>query len=222
MHYNELVAILHSLTKREPTAGELRIAAGIKSSAMTNRKNRNGNFSLEELIKIAQYYNVEVSKLAKDKIKIDIPNVNTFSQAQKFEIKYCEELPDEYKTPSVTSKWEDIEIIENLWGRKKEDLRIIPMLGSSLEGYWYPIKNRDLLLIDTSITDLTKSGIFLFSTRNNTNLFIRELILQLDGSVLLRAYEPNGNREAKYTAEQLEELDFRVIGRVFKNINFTL
>ena len=191
-------------------------------SNISLRIKHNSELSKQELKQIEDYFNVSI---------IDEFNINSESalktekkifEREYVEIKYWEGLPDDLKIPDLTSKWEDIEIIENSWGKNFKDLRIIPMLGNRMDGYWYPMRNSDILIIDLSATDLSKSGVYFFTTLKGKHFFIRELELQIDGSVDIHWFENKKSGSVIYTKKELENYDFKVIGRIVKNVSFIL
>lgn len=219
MRHNELLDTLQNLIQIKPKQRELAEILNLRVGVIGQRASRNSCYSLEELSKIEQHYGIEFLT----NYVVHKAVSATYNRPDYYNIPYWENLPNDLKLPSLTTKWEDIETIVNLWGRKPENLRVVAMYGNAMAGYWYPLNNRDLLYIDTSSTDITKSGVFFFTTNGNKNMFIRELSLDLAGNVKFKRYEPNSQVfEKVYTQEQLNELDFKVIGRVIKNINFNL
>lgn len=143
--------------------------------------------------------------------------------SEQAEIKYIECLPEEAKLPEITSIHVDLELVENHWHRKPENLRIIPMQGDSLVGYTYPIYNRDVLMIDINSNVPSREGIYAYSARNNTLFFVAKLSQSMDGTIKVEKFESNGEvNEFLVTPEAQKDLDFKILGRVVKNVSWTL
>ncbi len=140
-------------------------------------------------------------------------------------IPYCSEVNDTWKNPNLPKIFNfDRNIVENVWGRKVENIRVIAMAGDKMDGGGYPFKNRDILLVDTSANDAAKTGAFLFTTRGGEGIFLCNLNQKLNGDIEFSYNNEgyNSNPLRTYSAEQLKELDFKIIGRVFKNESYNL
>ena len=169
----------------------------------------------EDVKKIEQKYNIFLTN-EKKSTKTPLLNID------RIEINYWEDLPAEMKNPKIASVWFDREIIENAWGINPETLCIVPMVGDSLTQYWYPIRNGDILIVDKQIENIMGNGVYFGTSRNNTRLWIREMQVDMDMNVEFRSYSPSGEEQKKYTLKQLEDVDFRLIGKVIKNVSFRL
>ncbi len=142
---------------------------------------------------------------------------------EQFEIQYLDFLPQEARLSEISSIHVDTELVENHWRRKRENLFIIPMQGDSLSSYIYPCQNRDILIIDVSSNIPTREGLYVYSAHNNTMIFVAKLSQSVDGTIKVEKFEKNGEvTEKKITPEKQQEVDFRVIGRVVKNVSWTL
>ncbi len=139
-----------------------------------------------------------------------------------YDVPYWEKLPEELKRPQITSVHCDLELVESDWMRKTMNLRTIPMLGSSMNTYIIPLKDRNMLIMDLSSTDINKNGVYLFTTNGGNNLYIRFLSLLMDGSVKITAYENNEEKTKVLTPEQQKEFDFNVVGRILINASLTI
>ena len=128
-----------------------------------------------------------------------------------------------FEAKEITSKYEDLETIVNHWHRQPENLRIIPMQGDNLTSYFYPCKNRDILIVDIGSRVATREGIYVYSARNNTMLFVGKLNQLMDGSIRIEKFEANGEVTEKLVPpEKQKEVDFRILGRVVKNASLSL
>lgn len=143
--------------------------------------------------------------------------------AQQVEIEYMEELPESEKLPEITSLHTDLELITNHWHRQPENLRIIPMQGDNLSTYFYPCKNRDVLIVDIGSKVATREGIYVYSARNNTMLFVGKLNQLMDGTIRIEKFEANGEVIEKLVSlEKQKDVDFKILGRVVKNASLKL
>lgn len=191
-------------------------------SNISLRVKHNSELSEQEIKLIEDYFGILLPKNLNNDNKVEENKSIRFSEREYVEIKYWEGLPDEFKLPELTSKWEDKEIIQNSWCKNYKDLRVIPMLGNRMDGYWYPMRNSDILIIDLSATDLSESGVYFFTTFKGKHLFVRELELQIDGNIDIHWFENRKSGNVIYTKEELENYDFKVIGRIVKNVSFIL
>lgn len=209
----ELQSTLQKLMNRRVSYTEIGYALGTGRSNISKRVSEGSKIKDYELVKIEQYFNVDFGK----------QTVNNFSTDNDIiKIPYIDWLPEEMKNP----KYPDVvsrSISIDDWG-KIESLRIVAMNGNSLENYWYKIQNKDVLLIDTSETKVNADGrgVYFATSQNNTKFWIREMTEQLDGSIEFRAYPQNEIITKVYTKQQLNDVGFRVIGKVIKNVSLKL
>ena len=219
MKYNVVLERLQNLIHYTPTQNELCEATGIKQSAMSQRAARNSNFSSDEIEKINNFYNVDLYlNITKNDIKI----TNISIEGEIIEIPYWEELPEELKIPDFTCVTAERRVIENHWYLNPDNLRIIPMIGDKMTNYWYPIRNNDILIIDTSQDFITGNGVYFGTSRNNSQFWIREMQLLMDLSYEFKGYAPSGETRKVYKPTELESVDFKLIGKVIKNVSFRL
>ena len=200
------------------------------------------NLSQEELGKILGVTKQQVgrienghSKLSEDKRLIllskfpKLQNNISFTGSYKplsdiIQIPYWSGLPDELKHPEYTSVMAQRISIEHGWELKPENLCIVAMNGDAMENYWYKIRNNDVLIIDTSETKINAngSGVYFATSRNNSMFWIREMQMLYNGDIEIHSYSPSGAKTKVLTQEQLKDADFRVIGKVIKNVSFRL
>ena len=218
----EIQEFLQKKTKTKVTQTLIGKVLKTGRSNISLRIKHNSELSMQELKLIENYFNVSIINELNIKEEDSLKIKNNFMDREYVEIKYWEGLPEQFKLPTLTSKWEDLEIIEKSWFKNYKNLRVVPMLGNRMDGYRYPMRNSDILIIDTSVTELSKSGVYFFSTRNGEHFFVRELELQIDGSVDIHWYENKESGKVVYTKEELEKFNFKIIGRVVKNVSFIL
>lgn len=169
----------------------------------------NDDLSEKQILSLENHFNVNLTNV---KQIID----------DKTEIQYWADLPEEHKNPKVRSVWFDKEIIENTWKLKADSLAVVTMIGDYLTDYWYKINNGDLLIIDTKQTDITENGIYFATSQNGQKHWVREMEEFFNGDVEFRRYLPTGKEIKKYSRQELIDGDFKVIGRVIKNVSFKL
>ena len=131
---------------------------------------------------------------------------------------------DKIKDKLVTSIVLDLELVVHKLNCEPENLRIIAMPGEEMDGGTYPLKNGDILLIDTSQTDYSNSGVYFVTTQNNKMVFVRRLLELMYGSISSSVdnpiYAPQVNKTL--TQKQLTEIDFKIVGRVIKNLSLKI
>ncbi|MCD7779826.1 MAG: hypothetical protein LUH05_04060 [Candidatus Gastranaerophilales bacterium] len=158
-------------------------------------------------------------------------NVNlkySLNIADAIEVKYynsgIEELDNKViKNPHITSIWLDKELVRKVWKIKDENtLKLISMPGDCMDGGETPIKNGDLLLIDTSVKNALISGVYAYITQSEvykkTLLFVCRITQNTDGSITMI---PNKKEYEAFLfdEEHLRKIDFKIIGRMIKNIS---
>ena len=214
MLLDEKIEELQKLTKRKITYEEVAHILGVTRSAIQNRIARKSPLKSFEDERINDYY-----KTAQNAT----PQNSTHSvPGDRIEITYWDKLPEELKNPRIVSCWFDKEIIENAWGMSAEHLCIIPMIGDKMTRYWYPIRCNDILIVDTSQDYIMGNGVYFATSRNNSRFWIREMQVLVNDNVEFKGFAPSGDTTKVFTKEQLDAVDFRLIGKVIKNVSFRL
>lgn len=194
------------------TRSEFARALGVPPSAINTRINGTNDIKISELIKIEEY----VGK------KLFRESDSDFSD-KAVEIHYLEldGIPKEcFRDRVVTELYYDSQIVCNRWGYKPENLRCTKMLGDKMAGGDYPLRNEDVLLIDVTQTDTQSTGVYVFTTHNK-NVFICGISRSVHGQK--RFYFYNKSYDDKIlTDEELEKAQFKVIGRVVKNLTLRI
>lgn len=216
MRYNVLIERLQNLTKDKANIKEIADIIGVPARTLYTRGQRNSNFTLEEIIQIENYYNISLRQ-------------NDTSFAAKIyppddiiKIPYWSGLPDELKIPDFTCVTAERNVIKNHWYLNPDSLCIVPMFGNKMANYWYKINDSDILIIDTSHNKIVGNGVYFATSQNNTRFWIREMQNLINNDVEFKAFSPSGNTTRVMTKQQLEEVDFKVIGKVIKNVSFRL
>lgn len=211
MQYDVVLSNLQNLINYKPSQAELCKILNVKQSTMSNRAIRNSSFTHSEITTLENYYGVKLNNN-----NVLIPG------GDRIEISYWQELPEELKNPRIASCWFDKEIIENSWGLSAEHLCIIPMIGDKMTRYWYPIRANDILIVDTSQDYIMGNGVYFATSRNNTRFWIREMQVLLNNDIEFKGFSPSGDTTKVISKETLEEADFRLVGKVIKNVSFRL
>lgn len=215
MRFNQVFNTLQNLIHTEINQAELGRVLGVSRANINYKKQANVLLSDEDVKKIETYYKINLTNDSGN-------NVVAFERPDRIEIDYWEQLPDALKNPKIISCWFDKEIVENAWGMNADHLCIIPMIGDKMARYWYPIRSGDILIIDTSQDYIMGNGVYFGTSQNNTRFWIREMQMLINQEIEFKGYAPSGNTTKVFTQEQLNDVDFRLIGKVIKNVSFRL
>ena len=142
--------------------------------------------------------------------------------AKSVEIKYYEspKISDTIKNPVVESIWLDKNMVNNIWRKDEKNLRIIQMPGDYMQGGYndFSISNSDIVVVDIKSTNVSLSGIYAYTTQNNEFIFIKSIQRVADGSLMFNVFNDK-YQSVVYREEELKKIDFKVIGRVIKNLS---
>ena len=192
------------------------------ANSLSNRSYNDGYLKEEE-------FNVLEKKYKSNQNMIQMKQQEQVSYAAKvdvpddiIEIPYWEELPENLKHPEYSFVLAQRTSIEQGWGLEAENLRIVPMVGDKMTHYWYPIFNRDILIIDISQNHISGNGVYFATSQNNTRFWIREMQVLVNNDVEFKGFAPSGNTTRVLTHRQLEDVNFKIIGKVIKNVSFRL
>ena len=196
---------------------------GIDPKTISYWENGKNPPSKSNLMTICNEFSLPTDYFAENVINvIGFPEKNISHTPDRIEIGYWEELPANLKKSKVQSVWFDREIIENDWEMNPNCLRIIPMIGDKMTMYWYPIISGNILIIDTEQNYIMGNGVYFATSRNNTRFWIREMQVLLNDDIQIKGYAPSGETVKVFTKEELDKADFRIIGKVIKNVSFRL
>lgn len=204
MNIKELTIAIEELTGEAVTQAKLAEINCVTAATISKRFSNNSDVTVSELVRIAKYYGVNPCELlAKGEIKDSV------------EIKYYEnpKVKDIITHSKVTNIWKDREVVYDIWNKKEKDLRVIKMFGDCMRGLIAP---GDILIIDTSQKNPLASGIYAFTSGRNDAIFIAIIKQNADDSITF-SYS-NGNYESRTrTFEELNEINFEIIGKVVHN-----
>ena len=225
MKYSELLELIEKKTGIRPSHTIISEILGGKpnANALNSRLYNNGNVKASELIILQKYFDLSEENITNSEEVIEIENINGDNLAGKYiKIPYwdgCPECSEKIRNPFITECIEDLQVIIHQWKRNPEDLKVIAMPGDEMDGGAYPLRNQDILIIDTSQTDISNSGVYFITTQNCTIVSVRRLLERMDGDILSTVDNPlyAEKLENIWTKKELEEMDFKVIGRIIKN-----
>lgn len=241
MRHNELISLLYELTGRNYKQRELAEAIGKRISVIGQRACRDSEYPLEDLIKISNYAGVDlinnskISDIGKISLSLEEQNITDGTKEtidcpleeikeetkEKFVvIPYWNEVEkhqEKVKNPCFTEFLLDVQKLINIYGRSADGLKIIAMTGDEMDGGATPIKNNDILIIDTKVNNTSSSGIYFYIT--NKSVFVRR-IAEIEGKGLYFSVDnplyTDVLNDTK-TYKELEEVGFKVIGKVIGN-----
>lgn len=212
----EILDTIQNLTNSKISQEEFGKALGTGRANISLRIKNESKVTYEEVKKLEEYFKIPLT------LEDGMKSLNLSPVTDKFEIGYWSELPEDLKNPNIESVWFDREIIENAWIMKPDNLCIIPMIGDKMTQYWYPIRDNDILIIDTSHNYIMGNGVYFATSRNNTRFWIREMQVLINDDIQIKGYAPSGDTVKVFTKQQLDEVDFKIIGKVIKNVSFRL
>jgi len=221
MLITEALQTIQEHIKHPISQTEIANVLGTTSVAINKRITRSSELKVSEALKLVNHYgyNLFEDYIHNDKILPNSPNYHHDS----VEIVYYENptLDKTIKNPLITSLWLDSELVHNVWKKDEANLRTIKMPGDVMNGGESPIRNLDMLIIDLLSTDILSSGIYAYTTNDDNLIFINGIKQKVDGSVKFYYWNKTYS-ETDYKLEDLRKINFKVIGRVIKNMTALL
>lgn len=183
---------------------------GVVPSSITSRINGTDDLKITELEKIEEYIGRKIYRTGTP--------VREYDQVA---IPYLEGYDVKLKHSKVKERVQfDKEVIDDIWCKKAENLRIMTMQGNNMNSGEYAMKNNDILIIDISVKNYNKPGIYAYTTAKQAGISITGLQGEPDGTLNIINYNKD-YKDLQYTAEQLKTMEFKVIGRMIKNLSLT-
>lgn len=226
MNYVQLCAFLQFVKNDTVSFADIARVRNVERQAIAKMKNK--ELSQEEIVSICEAFEV---KPPSEVDNVSIENVNVSDdklQGKSFNIPYWEGINDEVtsriKDDDITEFGLDLQFIIRKLKCEPENLRVISMLGDDMDGGLYPIKNKDLLVIDTSRNNTYESGVYFVTTHGGTRLYVRRIFERMSDSA--RYFTTIDNEiykkeiEKSWTLEQWKEADVQIVGRVIMHINY--
>lgn len=223
MRFNQVFETLQNLIYPiEINQAELGRVLGVSRANINYKKQANVLLSDEDVQKIETHYKVSLTN--KSGLEGGMQNVKFYpvNVSEIIEIPYWEGLPDDLKVFNVDYVTAEKNFIQSHWYIEPESLRIVPMVGNKMYNYWYKINDNDILIIDTSHNFIRGNGVYFATSRNNTRFWIREMQALINDDLQVKGFAPSGETTKIFTPEMLKEFDFKVIGKVIKNVSFRL
>lgn len=176
---------------------------------INNRLKREQDFENGELQIIANKYNVTLADLINPDPIIELDRIYDKPSCGKG----TELMVEPYIEPFRISR---NSISSYLRCSAPENLKIFQAQGDSMED---TIKDGDFLLVDIGRTDVSVSGVFIF-TVNNDKLRCKRLNLTTQN--VLEIISDNKDKYDKEVISPTDHIEFKIIGRVLNNLNKTL
>lgn len=214
MLITDVLEILQNITKRTVSQVEIAKILGTTPLAINKRIVRKSELKASEAIELSNHFGINL-------FENHIHNDNTQTKwPDAVEITYYQSatIGNAVKNPLITSIWVDRELMRDVWKKQGHQLRILQMLGDTMDGGATPIRRGDVLLLDLGSKDIITSGIYAYTTRDDNYIFINGLKQKLDGSIKF-FYWNNSYNDIIYKPDELTEANFKVIGRVLKNLS---
>lgn len=235
MDLSTLYKTLHILTNSRIVKSDIARILSIDPAQLRRKEVAGIELKQSELKAIADSFDISLQDLINQEninkligysaYSTDVPFSRKISDTGDIiKIPYWSGLPDELKHPEYTYVLAQKASIEQGWNLIPGNLCITVMNGDAMENYWYKIRNNDVLIIDTNETKVNANGcgVYFATSRNNTMFWIREMQALYNGDIEFHSYAPSGIKTKVLTEQQLKESDFRIIGKVIKNVSFRL
>lgn len=210
MNINELISALNEKSQKEITQAEIANWFGCYESNISRRVKNNSEITVSELEKASNGSGIAITEL--------LNIVGKYPDS--VEIKYYDGLnisEELIKHAKVDSIWYDKQIVHNVWEKDENNLKCIRMIGDRMQtGEADTINRGDVIIFDTTMTDPLCSGVFVYTAGLEDVLFVGHIEKNLDGSLTFTYRNSNYNKRTKST-EELEELEFKILGRYIKN-----
>lgn len=190
---------------------------GIASAQYNTYERGTRKPSADILAKLADTFNININYLLTGQGKMYLSNSQN---ADAVEIKYYydEKLANLIKIPEITSIWLDRELVHHVWNKNENDLRCLAMPGDSMNGGNVPLLDGDILIIDTTSTDIRRSGVYAYTTNDDKFLGVNKIILKPDMQVRFDFW--NENRQSLvYSPENFKNLKLKVLGKAIRSLS---
>lgn len=191
------------------TKAEMARVLGIPPSAITTRLNGTNDIKISELVKIENRIGHKIFRPegAIEYDQVRLPYIEIEGEDNSY-----------YVHPNVQHRVQfDREIVEKIWALNPDNLRIMTMHGNNMNAGNYPLRNNDILVIDISGRDISRPGIYVYKSAKS-GVTVSGIQQKQNGSVTLINLDKKYPDE-EYTAEELSNIDFKIIGRVVNNLS---
>lgn len=200
MKYSKVLTRLQNLIGTVPTQAELCKITGIKQSAMSNRANRDSDFSQDEIERINNYYQININKTIQNNCIPIIYRPDVYLSAG-----YGVDVLEERAQTMLI----DACLLVSERGTKynPEHCEVVRISGNSMAPEY---RHGDRVIINKDDTELMDGHIFAFRYKNQC--YVKEINLMGDRVKCIslnKDYDP-------FYIEQNE--DFKVFGRILPRI----
>lgn len=239
MNYAEIFQSLIMQLGYKPTTKQIAETIGVKVRALYTRSQRpEQKFSLEEMLKIEQAFGVKLvnNPLIMDNIRLCVPEIESSSiispqiiieetKEKAITIPYwndCEVNSEKIINPCFSELQLDLQKIIHTYKANYENLRTIAMPGDEMDGGAMPLRNNDMLVIDISINDTSSTGVYF--CKNNSSIFVRRIVELVGEGIYISVDNPiySDILNGKMTYKELEDVGFKIIGKVIGNESWKL
>lgn len=199
----------HVLNQSKLTKAEIARILSIPPSAVTARINGTNDIKISELVKIEKHIGRKIFRPegAMEYDQIKIPYIEIDGEDNSY-----------YIHPNVPHRVQfDREIIEKIWAVNPDNLRIMTMHGNNMNATEYPLRNNDILVVDISGRDISRPGIYVYKSAKS-GITVSGIQQKQNGALILINLDKKYPDE-EYTAEELRNIDFKIVGRVVKNLS---
>lgn len=162
-------------------------------------------------------------KLTSKSASSELHTKNDGAESDYWEL--CNSFGDYTKNPKLRTLWGDKEIIKGWWNRRIEDIRCINIFDDKMSGGYDPLNVGDIVAIDTSDSDISKGGIFLFSVEvdNFRTLNIARItILPIEEKIMFSYNNSEKYPPKTYKITELQKVKFKVYARLIHNATHEL
>lgn len=181
-----------------------------KEEALKRRAYRNGNFSDKEKFMIAKHFNIDVALFSEEKEERETIVVDYYENHKVPLI----------KNPAFKNYYMDRELAKSYNPNYKDsDFKILCALDDAMDGGELWIHTHDVVLLDVSYNEVIMPAMYVYECQNGKYMRAAFIEEQMDGNYKFTY------KNAKYetqirTPEFLEEVKFKVVGRIIKNLMF--
>lgn len=178
--------------------------------AIRRRMYRKGNLKNSEALKICEEYALDPALFFEiDEARETI--VVEYYDNHKLKLR---------KNPKYKNYYMDRELANDYNPNYKDsDFKILCALDDTMDGGELWIRTNDVVLLDVSYNDVTRPGMYVYECLGGKYMRAAFIEIMMDGSYKFRYKNPK-YKEQERTPKELEEVDFRVVGRIIKNLMF--
>ena len=185
---------------------------GLNSSAdaVKKRITRKSELKYDEIFKIAKGFDLSPSLFFKKPERSETITIDYYEN-NKIQM---------YKNPSFKNYYMDRELARSYNPEYKDtDFKIICALDDKLDGGVLWLHEKDVLLLDTTYTDVTKPGMYVYECEGGRYIKGAIIEIMMDGNYKFSFSNPKYQDEIR-TPEFLKKVEFKIVGRIIRNLMF--